>query len=94
MPMRVTRCGAGATKEEAGVQLPQTRILAQAIVDPGAFAVADRIHDLPFVVTVDGMLRGSGDQLPRRVYEIAAIDEPHAAFAGIERYVAEQERLN
>lgn len=69
------------------------RILAQAVVDPGGFEVADRVHDQPFIVTVRGQLQG-GDELADRVYEIAAVDEPHAAFAGIERYVAEMERVN
>lgn len=72
---------------------PQPRILAQAVVDPGAFEVADRIHEQPFIVTVDGQLEG-GDKLPRCIYEIAAVDEPHAAWDGINRYVAEQSRVN
>lgn len=71
----------------------QPRVLAQAIVDPGAFEVADRIHEQPFLVSVSGRLEG-GDKLPDRRYEIAAVDEPHAAFAGIRRYVIEMERPN
>jgi hypothetical protein len=73
--------------------LLQPRILAQATADPGAFEVADRIRDQPFLVHVTGQLE-TGDPLPDRDYEIAAFDEPHAAFAGIERYVAEMARLN
>lgn len=69
------------------------RVLAQATVDPGAFEVIDRVRDQAFIVNVTGMLEG-GDPLPKRVYEIADIDEPHAAFAGIERYVAEMQRVN
>lgn len=69
------------------------RVLAQAYVDPGGFEVADRVRDQPFLVTVHGMLEG-GDPLPDRTYEIADVDEPHAAFAGIERYVHEMERVN
>jgi hypothetical protein len=69
------------------------RVLAQATVDPGSFEVADRVRDQPFVVHVRGMLEG-GDVLHPKDYEIAAIDEPHAAFEGIERYVAENQRLN
>lgn len=73
---------------------PQSRIQAQATVDPGAFEVADRVNDLPFLVHVSGQLFGSADQLEPRDYQIAAVDEPHAAFAGIERYLAEMERPN
>lgn len=69
------------------------RVLAQATVDPGSFEVADRVRDQAFLVHVTGMLEG-GDVLKDKTYEIAAIDEPHAAFAGIERYVAENQRLN
>ena len=71
----------------------QPRILAQAVVDPGAFEVADRIRDQPFLVTVTGQLE-TGDALPDRVYEIADVDEPKAAFAGIARYIAEMQRVN
>ena len=72
---------------------PQPSIRAQAVVDPGAFEVADRVNDLPFVVTVNGWTL-NGDALAGRTYEIAAIDEPHAAFAGIKRYVGEMDRVN
>jgi hypothetical protein len=68
------------------------RILAQAFVDPGRFAVED-IEQQAFLVTVDGHLWG-GDDLPRRKYEIAAVNEDIAARAGLERYVTEMERLN
>ncbi len=68
------------------------RILAQAFVDPGRFAVAN-VEMQAFLVTVDGRLMG-GDVLPRRKYEIAALDEDTAARAGLERYVAEMDRAN
>jgi hypothetical protein len=71
----------------------QPRVLAQATVDPGVFEVADRINDLPFVVHVTGQLEG-GDPLPDRDYEIADIDMPHAAFAGLARYEHEMRRVN
>lgn len=74
------------------LQFPQ-RIKAQAIVDPGAFDVVNRIRDQPFLVTVMGEMEG-GDALENRVYEIAAEDEAHAAFAGIERYITEMDRVN
>lgn len=69
------------------------RVLAQATVDPASFEVADRVRDQAFLVHVTGMLEG-GDPLKPHDYEIAAIDEAHAAFEGIERYVAENQRLN
>ena len=72
---------------------PQPDIRAQASVDPGAFEVADRVRDLPFVVTVTGSLV-TGDPLPDRRYEIAAVDEPTAAFEGINRYLGEMRRAN
>lgn len=72
--------------------LPQP-IKAQAVVDPGAFEVADRVRDLPFLVTVTGETM-SGDPLETRKYEIAAADEPTAAFAGIRRYEREMGRVN
>ena len=72
-------------------QLP--RILAQAIVDPGRFEIADRVNNLAFIVTVDGRLYG-GDRLPRRKYDIEAPDEDHAAHAGLERYVAEMDKAH
>lgn len=71
----------------------QPRIESQAVVDPGAFEVADRIHEQAFIVTVTGHLEG-GDPLPDRVYEIADIDEPHAAFEGLARYEREMWRMN
>ena len=64
---------------------PQPRIKADAIVDPGSFEVADRVNDLPFLVTVRGELFETGDKLEDRVYEIAAVDESHAAFAGLDQ---------
>lgn len=72
---------------------PQPRINAQATVDPGAFEVADRINEQPFVVHVTGFLDG-GDPLPNRDYEITADCESRAAWEGIGRYVHEMERLN
>jgi hypothetical protein len=71
----------------------QPRVLAQATLDIGAFEVADRIREQAFLVHVTGCLE-SGDPLPDRDYKIAAVDEPHAAFEGIERYVAEMQRVN
>jgi len=68
------------------------RILAQAIVDPGSFAVPD-VAMQAFVVTVKGMLEG-GDPLTGRVYQIAAADENTAAREGLERFVSENERPN
>lgn len=68
------------------------RILAQAIVDPGRFAVESVEHQA-FLVTVDGRLHG-GDALPRRKYEIAAVDEDQAARHALDLYVAEQEKPN
>jgi hypothetical protein len=73
------------------VLVPQ--VLAQATVDPGAFEVADRIHDEPFLVTVRGHLE-TGDPLDDRVYEIAAVSESAAAWIGLRRYEAEMQRVN
>jgi len=72
---------------------PQPRVLAQAIVDPGAFEVADRVNLQAFLVTVRGHLE-TGDLLAPAVYEIAAENEDVAARAGLHRYVAEQSRVN
>lgn len=72
----------------------QPHVKAQATVDLGRFEVADRVNDLPFIVHVTGELYESGDVLPDRDYEIAAVDMPHAAFEGIERYVLEMQRVN
>jgi len=72
---------------------PQPQIKARAVVDPGAFEVANRIHDLPFLVTVTGETM-NGDQLKPRVYQIAAPSEPQAAFQGIRRYEHEMGRPN
>jgi hypothetical protein len=69
------------------------RVYAQAVVDAGAFEVTDRVHDQPFLVTVNGHLDG-GDRLKQRCYEIAAPNEGVAAMTAIERFVAENERLN
>jgi hypothetical protein len=72
----------------------QPHVKAQATVDLGRFEVADRVRHLPFVVHVTGELYETGDPLPARDYEIAAIDDSTAAFAGIDRYVLEMQRLN
>jgi hypothetical protein len=69
-------------------------VQAQASVDVGTFEVRDRVRHLPFVVSVNGHLDSSGDQLPGRRYEIAAEDMRAAAFAGLERYVLEMQRVN
>jgi hypothetical protein len=74
------------------VQQLWPRVLAQAVVDPGVFAVANVEHQ-PFVVTVDGRLQG-GDPLPRRKYEIAACSEDDAARAGLDWYVREMDKAN
>ena len=73
--------------------IPQ-RVQAQAVVDVGAFEVADRINHVPFVVTCSGELAPGGDPLPSRIYEIAAVDDTTAAFTCLDRYVIEMERLN
>lgn len=72
----------------------QPHVKAQATVDLGRFEVADRINQLPFVVHVTGELYETGDPLPNRDYEIAAASETQAAFAGIDRYVLEMQRVN
>lgn len=71
--------------------MPQ--VLARATVDPGRFEVADRIRDQPFLVHVTGHL-DTGDLLKDRTYEIAAPTEGQAAWEGIGRFVAENQRLN
>jgi hypothetical protein len=69
-------------------------IKAQAVVEVGAFEVSDRIRYLPFLVIVSGELAETGDALEGRTYRIEAVDEPHAAFEGIDRYVLEMSRVN
>ena len=59
-----------------------TRVLAQAIVDPG--------EDGEWTVTVTGCM-WEGAELPARVYEIAAVSDDAAACAAIDRYCLEVE---
>jgi hypothetical protein len=66
------------------------RVQAQAVVDVGGFPVRDRVNELPFIVTVRASL--DGDRLADRIYQIAALDENRAAWAGLERYVREMDR--
>ena len=61
------------------------RILAQAVLEPGAF-------DGSFIVTVTGKLEG-GEPLEDRVYEIGAANQREAAWTGIDRYLLEMSRL-
>lgn len=66
------------------------RVRAQAIVDVGGFEPRDRVNCEAFRVTCFGNL--DGDPLPDRSYEIEAVDESSAAWAGLGRYVHEMDR--
>lgn len=67
------------------------RVLAQSKVDVGHFAAP--VDMIPFLVTCWGELYG-GDELPSRVYEIAAVSDDIAGRAGLDLYVSEMERNN